>query len=73
MTARHAAGRVPAKQLLTVEQAAERLQVPAWTVRSWVSRDPSFPSFKIGKHRRICPNQLDAWLQQHASNTQEPA
>ena len=43
---------------LTVEQVAERLQVPENTVRKWF-RNGVLPAIKIGRHWRMSEDALD--------------
>jgi excisionase family DNA binding protein len=51
--------------LLTVEQAAERANVPTSWIRQAV-KDGRLPSVKLGHYRRIHPSDLQAFLTTHA-------
>lgn len=50
------------KQLLTVPQAAERLNLPVTKVYELV-RSKDFPAAKIGKSWRIHGDRLDQWFE----------
>lgn len=45
------------EQLLTIEQAAQRLQVHPYTLRRWV-REGKIAAVKISRHYRISPDAL---------------
>lgn len=55
------------EQLLTTEQVADWLQVPAETVRIWRKRNRGPRSVLVGKHRRYRRGDVEAWLEQQAS------
>lgn len=48
--------------LLTTDQAAERLNVPAQTLRYWRHRREGPPSIKLGNLVRYDAGELEAWL-----------
>jgi excisionase family DNA binding protein len=49
--------------LLTIEQLADRLQVPVGTIRKWRAQGSGGPpGIRIGKYVRYRPSDVDAWL-----------
>lgn len=48
--------------LLTTDQAAERLNVPAPTLRYWRHRGEGPPAVKLGALVRYDAAQLEAWI-----------
>lgn len=47
--------------LLTVDQAAEYLQISPWVMRKWL-REKKVPAFKIGKEWRIEEKDLEEFI-----------
>lgn len=54
------------EQYRTVKEVADLLQVNEVTVRRWI-RDGELRAIDIGKGWRICPDDLDAFLECHAT------
>jgi excisionase family DNA binding protein len=50
------------RQLLTIEQLSDWLQVPKQTVYKWRSRGGGPPGFRIGKHVRFEVGEVERWL-----------
>lgn len=51
------------KKLLTVEEAAELLQVTPRTVKNWIKNDSmNFPVTKLGRLVRIDADMLSEWI-----------
>ncbi len=48
-------------ELMTADQVAELLLMPASTVKDYARRD-TLPSIKLGKHRRFVRSQVQATL-----------
>lgn len=48
--------------LLTVEQAAEYLQISPWVIRKWL-RENKLPGFKMGREWRIDEKDLNAMIE----------
>lgn len=55
------------EQLLTTEQVAEWLQIPADTVAWWRKRRRGPKAVTVGRHVRYRPSDVEAWLEQQAS------
>jgi excisionase family DNA binding protein len=54
------------KRLLSVEEAAQFLNVPVRWIRDHTGRrSPQLPSFKVGKYRRFRLDELERWLAQN--------
>lgn len=52
-----------AKQpLWSVEEVAEYLRVPAKTIYAWRYQGFGPPAFRLGKHLRFRPAEVEAWL-----------
>lgn len=51
-----------ADQLLTIEQLADRLQVPTGTVRKWRAQGTGPKGIRVGRFVRYRPADVDAWL-----------
>jgi excisionase family DNA binding protein len=62
---------VLAETLLTEDQAAERLQVPARELRAAIAAG-ALAHVRIGKHVRIHPADLDDFVQRHRLKAWEP-
>jgi len=54
-------GGKPAR-LLSVEDLAEYLQVPVATIYQWRYKGDGPDAFRIGKHLRFDPADVDRWL-----------
>jgi excisionase family DNA binding protein len=61
MTAEARANRTP-RQLMTIEELADQLQVPVNTIYGWRSRGEGPPGFKVGRYVRYEPEDVDKWL-----------
>jgi excisionase family DNA binding protein len=55
-------------QILTVEQLAEMLIVPPYTVRQW-AREGRLPALRLGKYWRFRESSIREWL---ADEEQKP-
>lgn len=55
------------ERLLTTEEVADYLRVPASWVRDHSNgkRQPALPSIKIGHYRRFRLDELQHWLREH--------
>jgi len=51
--------------LLTITQVAEILHVPVATLRYWRHRGTGPRSFRIGRHVRYRPEDVEEWIQRH--------
>jgi excisionase family DNA binding protein len=56
--------------LLTVDELAEELRVPAGTFRSWRAQDKGPRSFKIGRRVVYRRSDVTAWLEAQAAATE---
>lgn len=54
------------ESLWSVDQVAEFLNVPKWTVYAWASRAQGPRSYRIGRYRRYRPEDVRAWLDRQA-------
>jgi excisionase family DNA binding protein len=60
--------------VLTIDQAADYLQVPVTTMRAWRAKGYGPPGFLLGKHLRYRRVDVDAWLQaESTAQTANPA
>ena len=59
----------PGDDLLTVEEIAAELRVPAGTFRSWRSRKVGPRSFKIGRRVVYKLSDVKAWLDKQEQST----
>ena len=60
--------------LLTIEQAAEYLQISPHVLRRWL-REGRFPGIKLGSHWRIDEKDMQAFIEkskQKVSTSKEP-
>lgn len=58
--------------LLTTEEVAEWLQVPAETVAIWRKRNRGPKSIRVGKYRRYRREDVEAWLDQQTDDVSTP-
>jgi len=67
--------RVPAgRRMISPIILAQMLDVPVQTVYTWRSRGGGPPAYRVGRHLRYRPEDVDAWLSQRrdsADNTEE--
>jgi excisionase family DNA binding protein len=54
------------ERLLTTEEVAEWLQMPADTVRQWRADRTGPRGYKLGRHVRYRREDVEAWLEQRA-------
>lgn len=54
------------KRLLTVEEVADLLAVPAQTLYRWRYTRTGPPATRVGKYLRYDPDTLKAWLDSRA-------
>lgn len=54
--------------LWTSEQTAEYLGIPRRTLDQWSHRGTGPRSYRVGKHRRYRPDEVESWLDGRASN-----
>lgn len=53
----------PEDRLLTVEEAADKLQISAYMVRQW-ARERKIPAIRMGdRYWRFRRSSLDAWIE----------
>ena len=52
-------------ELLTITEVADLLRVPVATLRYWRHRDTGPRSFRIGRHVRYRPEDVEEWIQRH--------
>jgi excisionase family DNA binding protein len=56
---------IPMEPLMTIDQAAELLQVPASWIYKQTSAGGSFPFLKLGaKHLRFRRSEIERWLEE---------
>ncbi|MHB8492460.1 MAG: helix-turn-helix domain-containing protein [Solirubrobacteraceae bacterium] len=51
-------------RLLSVDEAAEKLQLSAYTIRQF-ARQRKIPAIRLGRYWRFRDSSLDAWLCEH--------
>lgn len=56
------------EQLLTSDQVAEMLAVPASTLRVWRYRKIGPRYMRVGKHCRYSVSDVEAWLEEQGSH-----
>ncbi len=54
------------KRMLTVEEVADLLAVPAQTLYRWRYHRSGPPATRVGKYLRYDPDALEAWLASQA-------
>lgn len=47
---------------ISIDEAAEYLDVKPGTVRCWLRKDKEIPAHKIGKQWKFKLSELDAWV-----------
>ncbi|WP_141872071.1 helix-turn-helix transcriptional regulator [Microbacterium saperdae] len=52
----------PLQQVLTQDQLAHTLQIPARTLEDWRTRSYGPPFIRVGKRVRYRASDVDAWL-----------
>lgn len=55
--------------LWTVRDVARFLGVPAATIYTWRYQGHGPPGFRVGKHLRFRPSEVEAWLEAHREET----
>jgi excisionase family DNA binding protein len=53
----------PLDRLLTVEELADYLGVPVATIYAWRYRREGPPGFRVGRHIRYRPTDVEAWTE----------
>ena len=53
--------------LLTLDEVADYLGVPKATLYAWRRYGSGVPMIKVGRHLRVDPAVLKAWLDAHTS------
>jgi len=56
------------KQLLTIQQVAELLQVPVTTLYKWRAIEYGPQALKLGKYLRWHPEDVEAWIESLSAN-----
>lgn len=56
----------PNQRLLTAEQVAEYLGVPVTTLYQWRYTGHGPRAYKVGRHLRYKPTDVERWLEQQA-------
>lgn len=51
--------------LWTVRDVAQFLGVPVATIYTWRARGDGPPGFRVGKHLRFRPSEVESWLEAH--------
>ena len=50
------------------QEVADYLGVPLATLYAWRSRGTAPRAIRVGKHLRFRPEDVEAWLEQHAAD-----
>jgi excisionase family DNA binding protein len=48
-------------RILSVDEAADKLQLSAYTIRQW-AKDRKIPAIRLGRYWRFRESSLDAWI-----------
>jgi excisionase family DNA binding protein len=51
-----------ADRLMTMQEVADHLQVPLWTVRKWRAAGRGPAGFRVGRHVRYTREEVDRWV-----------
>jgi len=57
------------RQLMTVEEVAELLQVPVRTIYDWRYRGLGPAAIRVGRYVRYEPDEINRWLGSHRMNS----
>ncbi len=57
--------------LLTVDELADYLQVPAKTIYAWRHKNAGPPGFRVGRYLRFRASDVESWLAELAIAEQE--
>lgn len=57
--------------LLTVDELADYLQVPAKTIYAWRHKNSGPPGFRVGRYLRFRASDVEAWLAELAIGERE--
>ena len=60
------------RRLLSIDEVAELLGVPAGTLYRWRYVGTGPRGIKVGKHVRYRPADVEAWLEEQAAATAQP-
>lgn len=60
------------RSLWGVRELARYLGVPAATIYTWRYRGEGPPGFRVGKHLRFKPSEIEAWLEAHREDATKP-
>jgi len=60
-------------RLLTVEEVAEWLGVPVGTIYAWRYRSTGPASYKVGRHVRFRPSDVEQWLEAQRTEPAQPS
>jgi excisionase family DNA binding protein len=56
-------------RLLTVEDLADYLNVPAATIYAWRHRRQGPPGFRVGRHLRFRWSDIERWIEDRITQT----
>ena len=62
-----------ADRLLTLQQVADQLQIPAATLYYWRSTGDGPKSLRVGRYVRYRQDDLDAWIADRSGTERTPA
>ena len=57
-----------AEKWVSIEEAAEHLDVKVSTIRDWIRKDVNIPRNKIGKQWKFKLSELDEWVKSGQSS-----
>lgn len=55
------------RNVLTLEEVAQRVRVPLATCRYWRATGSGPPTFRVGRHVVAFEDAVEAWLEQQAA------
>ena len=55
------------ERLLTVQELADRMQVPVSTVYQWRKHGTGPKAYRIGKYLRFRVSDVERWIERHAA------